>query len=118
MEEMDCTVFNDSGTIADTTTAAAADVPDAVSTYTWTDNLTPLGHHARNVPNPGPSVFNSDLAFQGNYAYQGTYDGFRCIDISEPGEPDQVVNSHGLHAPARATSSSTGTSSCARGTRR
>ena len=92
MEEMDCTVFNDSGTIADTTTAAAADVPDAVSTYTWTDNLTPLGHHARNVPNPGPSVFNSDLAFQGNYAYQGHYDGFRIIDVSDPANPTQTVN--------------------------
>ena len=91
-EEIDCAVFNDSGTIADTTTAAAADVPDAVSTYTWTDNLTPLGHHARNVPNPGPSVFNSDLAFQGDYAYQGHYDGFRIIDVSDPANPTQTVN--------------------------
>jgi hypothetical protein len=30
-------------------------------------------------------VTNSDLAFYGNYAYAGNYDGFRIIDISRPG---------------------------------
>ena len=33
----------------------------------------------------------SDLAFQGNYAYAGTFSGFRIIDISEPTNPTQVT---------------------------
>jgi hypothetical protein len=32
----------------------------------------------------------SDLAFQGRYAYAGTYSGLRVIDISKPGSPEQV----------------------------
>jgi hypothetical protein len=30
---------------------------------------------------------NSDLAFHGNYAFSGNYDGFRIIDISSPEQP-------------------------------
>ena len=33
----------------------------------------------------------SDLAFQGNYAYAGTYSGFRVIDISNPAAATQVA---------------------------
>jgi hypothetical protein len=32
-------------------------------------------------------VTNSDLAFYGNYAFSGNYDGFRIIDISSPEQP-------------------------------
>jgi hypothetical protein len=40
-----------------------------------------------------PKVDNatqSDLAFQGKYAYAGTYSGLRVIDISRPARPEQV----------------------------
>ena len=30
---------------------------------------------------------NSDLAFYGNYAFSGNYDGFRILDISSPDQP-------------------------------
>ena len=40
----------------------------------------------------GSGAINSDLAFQGKYAYQGTYTGFRIIDIENPADPMQVVN--------------------------
>jgi len=33
---------------------------------------------------------NSDLAFQGDYAFQGNYNGFRVWDISEPEKPALV----------------------------
>jgi hypothetical protein len=36
---------------------------------------------------PKPRVVNSDVAFWGNVAYQGNYDGFRVIDISKPKAP-------------------------------
>ena len=82
--------------------------------------MTPIGYSARVVPTSGTGsgAINSDLAFQGKYAYQGTYTGFRIIDVSNPADPMQVRQLHGLHRRARATSSSTRTSSCARGTRR
>ena len=94
-EETDCAIIDQSGlTVADTTVAAASAVPDAVSSYVWSPNMTPLGHHARNVPftGTGSTVFNSDLAFQGNLAFQGTYDGYRVLDVSDPANPTQIVN--------------------------
>ena len=45
---------------------------------------------------PSPEAFigvtNSDLAFTGNYAIQGNYNGMQVWDISSPGEPDLVVD--------------------------
>ena len=71
-----------------------APVGDAVGTFEYSANMTPLGYSARNVPftGTGSSLFNSDLAFQGNLAYQGTYAGFRVIDISDPTNPIQLHN--------------------------
>jgi PA domain len=70
--------------------------PDAVSTYTWTDNLEPKGHSARNVPlenaSPVDGIFNSDLAFWGKRAFQGTYEGFRIIDIRSSSRPREIIN--------------------------
>jgi hypothetical protein len=37
-------------------------------------------------------VFNSDLAFWGDRAYQGTYDGFRIVDITAPANPKTLNN--------------------------
>ena len=36
-------------------------------------------------------VTNSDLAFTGNYAIQGNYNGWQIWDISNPASPDLVV---------------------------
>ena len=54
-------------------------------------NVVPLGESLR----PGGfrtavSDANSDLAFWRNYAIQGTYTGFRILDISNPMAPAQV----------------------------
>ncbi len=44
---------------------------------------------------PPPEAFvgvtNSDLAFSGNYAFQGNYNGIIVWDISDPSNPYQVV---------------------------
>jgi PA domain-containing protein len=70
--------------------------PQAVSTYTWSPNLEPLGHSARNVPlenaSPVDGIINSDLAFWGDKAFQGTYEGFRIIDISNAKKPREILN--------------------------
>ena len=61
---------------------ATADPDPPVGTFEWSANMEPLGWSPR--PNPTSGVFNSDLAFWGQTAYQGTYDGFQIIDISNP----------------------------------
>jgi hypothetical protein len=63
----------------------AAGNPDLAATHVSSQNMHALGDSPR--PNPAPGVFNSDLAFWGDRAYQGTYDGFRIVDISAPANP-------------------------------
>ncbi|MGP4048228.1 LVIVD repeat-containing protein [Streptomyces sp. 2A115] len=46
--------------------------------------------HLANVPKDALPGFNSDLAFQGRYAFAGNYDGFRIFDISNPKAPKTV----------------------------
>jgi LVIVD repeat len=71
-------------------------VAEATSTFTFTPNMHPLGFSGRDVPLdntvPGSGVFNSDLAFWGKTAVQGTYGGFRLIDITEPDNPQEIIN--------------------------
>jgi hypothetical protein len=80
--------------------AAAAPVDDAVSSFTYTGNMHPMGYSPRVVPftGAGSGVFNSDLAFWGRTAYQGTYEGFRIIDVTAPDDPVEVVNFTGCVA--------------------
>ena len=74
--------------------AQGSPVADAVASFATSANMTPLGYSARNVPfsGAGSSQFNSDLAFQGDIAWQGTYAGFRAIDVSDPSNPVQLHN--------------------------
>ena len=75
--------------------ASAADpVGPAVESFEYSPNMTPIGYSARTVPTSGTGsgAINSDLAFQGKYAYQGTYTGFRILDIENPADPKQIVN--------------------------
>ncbi|MFI1727995.1 LVIVD repeat-containing protein [Streptomyces acidicola] len=46
--------------------------------------------HVANVPKDLLPGTNSDLAFQGKYAFAGNYDGFRIFDISNPKAPKTV----------------------------
>jgi LVIVD repeat len=50
------------------------------------DNMTLL----KNVPKVDTAT-QSDLAFQGQYAYAGTYSGLRVIDVSDPANATQVA---------------------------
>ncbi|GAA1414995.1 hypothetical protein GCM10009601_03890 [Streptomyces thermospinosisporus] len=47
--------------------------------------------HLANVPKDLLPGTNSDLAFQGRYAFAGNYDGFRIFDISDPSKPKTVA---------------------------
>jgi hypothetical protein len=75
-------------------TAGAQTVGDAVSTFTYTKNLKPQGYSPRVVPltGAGSGIYNSDAAFWGKRAYQGSYSGFRIIDVSDPENPVQLEN--------------------------
>jgi hypothetical protein len=79
-----------------TASAVPPSVAQATSTFEFTKNMHPLGFSANPVPIdntvPGQGVFNSDLAFWGTTAVQGTYSGFRLIDISEPDNPEQIID--------------------------
>ncbi|MFJ9344055.1 LVIVD repeat-containing protein [Streptomyces sp. NPDC101733] len=50
-------------------------------------NLKPLA----NIPSANPDGINSDIAFQGRYAYAGNYDGFVIYDIGNPKTPKVVT---------------------------
>jgi hypothetical protein len=67
--------------------AASARPIEAVSTYTITKNLKPMGYSAKT------GNINSDLAFWGDRAYQGNFAGFRILDISSPANP-RVINDY------------------------
>jgi hypothetical protein len=78
-------------------TASAVPPPvDAAATFDYTDNLFPVGYSERVIPlandAPNAGVFNSDLAFWGNTAVQGTYAGFRLINIANDTKPKEIVN--------------------------
>ncbi|GFM95703.1 hypothetical protein Sfulv_05140 [Streptomyces fulvorobeus] len=47
--------------------------------------------HLANVPKDALQGTNSDLAFQGKYAFSGNYDGFVIYDISKPSSPKTVA---------------------------
>ncbi|MGW5102356.1 LVIVD repeat-containing protein [Streptomyces sp. NPDC004100] len=47
--------------------------------------------HLANIPKDALAGVNSDLAFQGKYAFAGNYDGFRVFDISDPKAPKTVA---------------------------
>jgi hypothetical protein len=56
-----------------------------------TDNLHPMGH----IEEPrslffGPDDVHTDIAFWGNYAFQGSWRGFNIRDISAPGNPQHI----------------------------
>jgi hypothetical protein len=68
----------------------------ATESFVYTDNMQPVGFSARKVPidnfRPRQGTFNSDLAFWGDTAIQGTYSGFRMVDIDDPDDPELIVN--------------------------
>jgi len=53
-------------------------------------NLDIIGSAPRT--NPSPTYRNSDLAFWGNLAFAGHYEGFRVVDLSNPRHPRVVTD--------------------------
>lgn len=80
---------------------AAAAPPDDTPDRPHSQNIHLLGSSLRagavtGPPPAGPGTVpwdtrNTDLAFWGNTAIQGRYDGFRVIDIKAPGNPKELA---------------------------
>ena len=72
-------------------TASAADVPLAAGEQASSKNM----HLLANLPKSGAfadvSAYNSDLAFSGDHAFAGNYNGFTVYDIKNPRKTSQVV---------------------------
>ncbi|WP_189175488.1 LVIVD repeat-containing protein [Streptomyces lasiicapitis] len=71
---------------ADTKEAIADGKIPAPDEIVHSDNV----EHLTNIPKDALPGTNSDLAFQGKYAFAGNYDGFRIFDISNPKKPKTV----------------------------
>ncbi len=71
----------------------------AVEDQYVTSNLRFEGLSAR--PAAGSlSLANSDIAFQGTRGYQGTFPGFRVIDLTNPVKPKEIINYEDCWHPA------------------
>ncbi|QNP62048.1 LVIVD repeat-containing protein [Streptomyces genisteinicus] len=64
----------------------SGDVP-GVDEVVHSDNI----EHVTNLPKDALQGTNSDLAFQGRYAFAGNYDGFTIYDIRNPRSPKTVA---------------------------
>ncbi|MBI4500197.1 MAG: hypothetical protein HY700_03455 [Gemmatimonadetes bacterium] len=73
---------------------APAATPGAPAPFPSSPGIRRIGHSPRVTTTPEgeriATATNSDLAFWGGYAFQGSYDGFRVIDISDPRNPKDV----------------------------
>jgi hypothetical protein len=72
---------------------AAADAP-GVDELVSSSNV----RHLANIPKQGPfdrlDALGSDIAFKGNLAFAGNYEGFMIYDISRPSQPRIVTQVH------------------------
>ena len=81
--------------------SAAAAPPDDTADRPHTKNMHLLGSSLRagavtGPPPVGPGTVpwdtrNTDLAFWGDLAIQGRYDGFRVVDVTAPGNPQELA---------------------------
>ena len=94
LAEIDCSLIDAEAALNMNieTTAAADPVGPAVASFTYSDNMTPVGFSARDVPGTSLAAINSDLAFKGNLVIEGHWNGFRIIDASDPANPVQLSN--------------------------
>ena len=94
LADMDCSLIDmDAALNMSIESNAAADpVGPAVASFTYSDNMTPVGFSARDVPGTSLAAINSDLAFKGNLVIEGHWSGFRIIDASDPTNPTVLSN--------------------------
>jgi hypothetical protein len=65
---------------------------DRDADFATTRNMRLMGFSERRITPNDFSQLNSDLAFWRHTAYQGTWSGFRIIDIKDPRNPEQLID--------------------------
>jgi hypothetical protein len=75
-----------------TASLTTAPPDDGGANFTKSENMRLLGFSERRVAANDFSRFNTDLAFWGDRAYQGQFNGFRIIDIDDPRKPREILN--------------------------
>jgi hypothetical protein len=87
------TVVTMAQTLGNATAALTSSSPnDGGANFTKTSNMRLLGFSERRVGANDFSRFNTDLAFWGDRAYQGQFNGFRIIDVDNPRKPKELLN--------------------------
>jgi LVIVD repeat len=81
-----------SQTLGNATAALTSAPNDGGANFTTSSNMRLLGFSERRVAPNDFSRFNTDLAFWGDYAYQGQFNGFRIIDVDNPRKPKEILN--------------------------
>lgn len=71
-----------------------SDAQLAVGEEAGTDNLRLLSNTPKAPPFEAEGDFNSDLAFEDGYAFQGNYDGVQIWDVRNPGRPRLASTIH------------------------
>jgi hypothetical protein len=69
-------------------------VDDGGANFEFSRNMDLIGFSER-LPRPTPgslAQINSDLAFWGDRAYEGTWSGFRILDIDDPDDPRELID--------------------------
>jgi hypothetical protein len=64
--------------------------PPASDDVTHSANVTQVANVPPQAPLDGPQSWGTDLAFQGDHAFVGNFDGFSVFDISDPTKPTAV----------------------------
>ena len=75
-------------------TAALTQTPpdDGGANFATSRNLRQLGFSERRVAPNDFNRFNTDLAFWGDTAFQGQFNGFRILDVDNPRRPRELLN--------------------------
>ncbi|MEV4013915.1 hypothetical protein AB0J35_25785 [Nonomuraea angiospora] len=71
-------------------TSAPAGKPSSTGDVMTSDNVKLVAQMRRPAPLNGRDDINTDLAFQGDYAFVGNFGGFAIYDISNPTKPQLV----------------------------
>ena len=79
-------------TLGNTTMSLTQPPDDGGANFATSRNMRLMGFSARPIPPNTFAQFSSDLAFWGDRAYQGTWSGFRIIDIDDPRNPTELID--------------------------
>jgi hypothetical protein len=79
-------------TLGNATAALTQPPDDGGANFTTSRNMKLLGFSEHRVAPNDFNRFNTDLAFWGDRAYQGQFNGFRILDVDNPRRPREILN--------------------------